>query len=213
MSGAAFTVSLDARDFVSHTLEGLARGLTPANIARPIGQGVAQLVKAHLTALDTARQNDLGGTPTHFYRKGAQATTWSPVAEGVVIRVDHQGIAQRYFGGTIKAKPGGALTIPADPEAYGKRAREFNNLRLVVFGESGRAALVTAIASNIRIGKRGVKAVSSTVQRVMYWLVKSVTQEPDPTVLPTDDAIDGATTLAVTSYAQGIIERERGKKS
>lgn len=193
-------LTIDVKDRISPMLANLRRGLEPGNIAKPIGQGVAALFKAHFTALNTARANTLGGQRTNFYRRAANATRWEQTGDGVTIVVEQQGIAQRYFGGKIAAKPGKALTIPADPEAYGKRAGEFNDLKLVVFARSGRAALVKAMATNIRLGKKGVKAVSSQRERVMYWLVKSVTQEKDPTVIPTEAAIRGAAVIAVRNH-------------
>ena len=207
----SLALAISVKNQVTPFLRDLDRNLAPDRLARPIGQGLVQLFKAHFTALDTARANTLGGQRTHFYRGAARGTSWQPVAGGVLIAINQLGIAQRYFGGKIEANQGKALTIPADPEAYGRRARSFNDLRLVVFKDTGKAALVKTMATNIRFTKKRkeVKAVSSQIQRIMYWLVKSVTQRPDPTVLPNDQAVRGAAVLAVRFYIQGL-KRGRG---
>jgi len=208
MSGLAIEISI--RDTATLALRALKAGIKPARLQRPAGAAVTQLFRNHFTALNAARANQMGGTRTNFYAGAARSTSWQPVPDGLVIAVNKQGIRQRFFGGTINAKPGKALTIPADPAAYGKRAREFNNLHVAIFkGSTGNAigALFTNAATNISIGKRGVKAKSSTIERVMYWLVKSVTQRPDPTVLPTDAAITGAALTGMRQYIAAIVAR------
>jgi len=108
----------------------LADGVKRPEVRRVMGRGVATRLRKHFSELDSKRANRLGGKRTHFYgevRKSVQ----NPLVEapdGVMVAINHVGIAQRYFGGVIEAKPGSKLTIPVHPEAHGKRAREFNDL-------------------------------------------------------------------------------------
>ena len=200
MSGLAITVNIS--DAVTPLLRRAQAELGPGRVSAALAGDFEKLTKRHLVALGAARHH--GYADRNFYAEASAATAATSNALGVTVTIRHEGIAQRYFGGTITAKPGSALTIPADPEAYGHRAREFNNLRLVIFGNTGRAALVTARATNIRIGKRGVKAVSSTIERVMYWIVKSVNQRPDPTVLPTDAVFQDAAATGLNRIVAGL---------
>src|SRR5207244_3980510 len=126
MSGVSVRIGIDNR--AARVLAALRGNLAASKSGKAVGQSVVQLFKAHFTALNTARANRLGGARTNFYANAARGTSWQPVPGGLLVSVQSQGIAQRYFGGTISAKPGGALTIPATADAYGHRAREFNNL-------------------------------------------------------------------------------------
>jgi len=116
----------------------------------------------------------------------------------VMIGVNQIGIRQRLLGGDIKPVNAGALTIPAVPEAYGKRAREFNNLRFAfaLNPATGKMmpALVEAEASQVKIGKikkdgsRTITHTSNTTAKIaIFWLLGKVSQKPDPTVLPSDE--------------------------
>lgn len=171
-----------------------------------VGRSMQQTVKNHLEEIsrDTLHHrsaDSLGAARTGFYERASQAVQ-APQAEddGVSVSILHQGLAQRYFGGTIRAKEGHLLTIPARTEAYGKRAREFANLRLIMF-PSGAGALVEREATVWKGGKspRGARKIAGSIAEktkgteigggVFYWLVQQVHQDPDPTVLPTSEAI------------------------
>jgi len=150
------------------------------HIAPIIGRSGVQVVQDHFTQLDATRRNRLGGRRTHFYAAAARSTNFRITANGVQVAINHVGIAQRYYGGTIKPVNAKLLTIPAAAEAYGKRAREFGKLD-VVFGRQGVVGLA-------KPGRPGQKA-RSRPGKILYWLVKSVTQSADKTVLPTDKEI------------------------
>jgi hypothetical protein len=113
---------------------------------------VRTLVQDHLGALDANRANQLGGKRTHFYAAAARGVSYATGSEGVDISIHQTGIAQRYFGGTIKPVNSKYLTIPADPESYGHRAGEFNNLMLL-WGKNGPYALAERESQDISIRK------------------------------------------------------------
>jgi hypothetical protein len=163
----------------------LVMGNAVANALKDRFAEIAQDQSHHVTA------SRLGAVPTGFYeqaRQGVQLPSLEP--EGVSVAINKRGIAQRVFGGTITRVKAKALAIPARAEAYGKLPSEFNNLRLVVFG-GGKAALVERTATVVRGGARGAGTGRSKGDEiggnVFFWLVKSVHQEPDPTILPDEE--------------------------
>lgn len=172
------------------------------NAAPKVGPGVTRLVFDHLVARDSSHPNRLGGQRTHFYSQAAQATTWEAQGGDVRISIAHLGVRQRFLGGVIRPVNKKALAIPARAEAYGKTPGEFQDLKLVVF-RSGASALVQADQSLIRFvrsrkdGTIKLKRMGSRGGLVMFWLVKSVRQAPDPGVLPTKQALaeEAITTL------------------
>jgi hypothetical protein len=207
---SAIAINIDVQTTLPAEMAAKAAQLAPATLHREIAAPLARFTKSHLLKVNADRPNLLGGRRTNFYAGAARSTTWQADANAATITIEHQGFAQRLHGGKISARPGKALAIPADAEAYGRSPREFNNLRLVVFGQTGRAALVTARATNITVGKRGVKAKSSSIERVLYWLVKSVTQRADRSVLPTDQEYTDNATAHLTRYLDRLLARQGG---
>jgi len=149
--------------------------------------GVSDYLKAFLYRLDQDRPNHLGGERTHFYRHAADGITKEVREDGADIIINETGFRQRLLGGTIEAKNVKNLTIPAIAEAYGHRATEFD-LQFIMF-KSGAKALV---------GKSGED------RRVWYWLVESVTQEADPDVLPSTDAMAAAAINSVKAWFNNV---------
>lgn len=133
----------------------------------------AKTVRENFRQLDQQRHR---GGRHHYYGQAARATTWHTTANDGFIVVDHVGIAQRYFGGTIRAKNGGALTIPVkDSPGEGRRASEFNDL-FAVYNDGGMRGFLARLDASGNI-------------EPLYWLRKSVTQKADSSVLPTDDEL------------------------
>lgn len=202
MSGIAITIEskdLDAAIAKADELGALAQS---ADLRLIAGRAMQQAVSAHLFALaqDSAHHvisESLGAERTGFYEDAAQAAenpgALQAVPDGALLSIAQEGLAQRYFGGTIEAKAGSFLTIPAQAQAYGHRAREFSNLRLIMF-PSGLAALIDKDEPEHEGG-------------VMYWLVRSVTQAADPTVLPTEDAMLDPAITAVRDQISTVFER------
>ncbi len=165
-------------------------------VLRAAGTGLKQTLVDHLSQLDKDdvhhhSSSSLGAQQVHFYGS-AVGSVQNPQIEGddeVSVSINSVGLAQRYYGGVIGAKNKKWLTIPAVADAYGKRAGSFNNLRFVLF-RPDLAALVETMAKSTKTAANGVvKRTGETAVkgRVVYWLKKEVTQEGDPTVLPTDD--------------------------
>jgi len=197
-------------DQATGSLADLIEQVKPARAARVVAPAAANLFRTHLFKLNDERPNRLGGKRTNFFSQAAKAT--SATAEGGTVKVNvaHVGIRQRVEGGTIRPTNGRKfLTIPARSEAYGTRAKEHPFL-VPIFFRSGAGALVEADRSDLGARdealsgrRRGDEPAAAEFERgggVWFWLVKSVTQRPDPTVLPDRAAIIGASTQALDAW-------------
>ncbi|HEU0123992.1 MAG TPA: hypothetical protein VFQ91_25900, partial [Bryobacteraceae bacterium] len=181
----AISATISVKDGATPVLVEAARRLSPATVAKVAGREGQNFTRQHFIRLNAERPNELGGKRTNFYAQAARGTTHTADAKGATISVNQVGIRQRIQGGTILPKrAGGFLTIPARAEAHGKSAREFNNLK-VLYGRGGQpVALVEADATRVKQTKKGFKSIGEIGGGVMYWLVKRVEQQPDPSVMP-----------------------------
>ena len=184
------------KDTATPWLREMRRRVTPHGLAVQVGPRATRLVQMNFISLG---RNAKGWPSTHFYGRTAEATNWQEGFGFVMLVVNQIGIRQRLLGGDIKPVNAGALTIPAAPEAYGKGAGEFHNLQFgfAVNPETGTmmACLKETMATQIRIGQKrkdgsqSVTPISTNLGvKVMYWLAKGVHQEPDPRVLPSEEA-------------------------
>lgn len=175
----------------------LSEGVKRPDVRKVMGRAIGNALRRHFTTLDQERPNQLGGRRTHFYgqaRRGVQQPELVG-GDGVKVEIDKLGIAQRYFGGTIEREDGGLLTIPVNPAAYGHRAREFD-LTPIYFGD-GSGILVDDTNPESRGG----------IGEVFYRLVRSVHQDPDPSVLPSDEALSQVALEAGEDYIGILIDR------
>ncbi|WP_221029902.1 hypothetical protein [Actomonas aquatica] len=168
-------------------------------VRRVMGRAIATSLRKHFSKLDRERPNKLGGRRTHFWGQVRRSVQQPALIadEGVMISINHVGIAQRYFGGIIQARPGGKLTIPVHPEAHGRRAREFD--LTPIFFADGSGILVDDTNPNAPGG----------IGEVYYRLVDQVDQEPDPTVLPDDDQLEAVGLDAGEDYVRTLLAREK----
>jgi hypothetical protein len=172
----------------------------PASINRWAAGAVANTLRGHFRALAAERHGTAfpGVKPPHnFYADAARATTWEADENRASVSVAHRGIRLRFEGGTVRPVNAKFLAIPARAEAYGRRPREFDDLKPIFFKHSG--ALVQTEQQQVRVRKRKSGAYSFKIEPggelgggVMFWLVKSATHAADPTVLPTDEALHAA---------------------
>lgn len=181
----------------------LARAMQPAAINPVVGRSGVNTLREHFFGLNASRPNKLGGKRTQFYADAARGTSSTVLPDGALISVNQVGIRQRLRGGEIRAGANGSgkkwLAIPARAEAHGKRAGEFNDLRFVLF-RSGTAALVRADSTKLVRKKGKLVAGASQGGEVMYWLKRSATQRPDPTVLPYPEQVAARLDRDVGAY-------------
>jgi hypothetical protein len=74
--------------------------------------------------------------------------------------------------------------------------------------EPGRrgGALVTNLQTGLKRTKTGFKSAGQSGGVVMFWLVKSVSQEPDPKVMIGEEALTAAVTKAMTEHLATRLE-------
>jgi hypothetical protein len=163
-----------------------------------VGGALRNAVVTHLEGLGPNKR--FPDATTGFYKQAAESTT-APEIDGEVVSVSitQEGMRQRLLGGHITQNTPGKtyLTIPNEGFAYGRLAPEFDGLKFsFVRNEEGylAPALVATdllVLSGAKRRKKGTRPIL-TVGDVLYWLVISVYQQPDPTVIPTDEEIEQA---------------------
>jgi len=206
----AYSITIHAEDNASSMLAAIQAGLTVESLRKPVGAAVVLLFQKHFLALPP---NKMGWASSGFWAKCARATNWTPSADGVDVNVDELGARQRLLGGEIHPTAGHKyLTIPARAEAYGKRAGEFDDLH-VAFGRNGPYALVQNISQLVSFGRKR-KDGSRTLTPgdeigglVMFWLVKSVHQDADPDVIPSDEEIIDTAMATIASAVSRFLDR------
>ncbi len=207
------TVEIDIQDHATAAVERLGGALSADRLGPMIGAAEVLLFQNHFRSLPDNRQ---GWPSTGFWGRAARATSWNLTGDGVVVSVNQQGVRQRYFGGVIEPVNAKFLTIPARAEAYGKRASEFNDLVPVFHRVGGQAvpwALVEAPQTTFSLGKRrkdGSRKVSDQTEiggLVYFWLVKSVNQQADPDVLPSDAEVTETAVKAIEAAVVRALAR------
>ena len=203
----SFAIDIDDKELLklNRAATTVAGELGGNSVRLIMGRAAQQVVKQHFSDLASDAQHHrtatrLGANRTGFYLDAADKTQDPHLEEGgVSVSVKKRGIAQRLFGGTITPTTKKWLTIPATAEAYGKRAPEIEGLKFVLFGP-GKAALVMPGA---KITQPSTGKTTELQGKVYFWLVKSVTQAADPSVIPTDAEI----LEPVVSNARSYLER------
>jgi hypothetical protein len=210
MSDEAFTITLEGKGEGADKLQKLYQQGLPAGFHEKIAQAGAELVRGHLQRLDSTRANVLGGKRSHFYWNAAQTVRGIPTVAGAEITINHLGLRQRWLGGDIYPVNARKLAIPARSESYGIPPKEFPGDLTVITFRSGAMALVKDEQTHsvddagnytTRSAAKGQrKSRKKTIGLVEYWLVDSVHQAPDPTVLPSPEELLNAVTEAASEY-------------
>lgn len=169
------TIALQIDDQVTPWVKRMQAAEKSPRLRKVGAHAGAKTVRQHFARLDRERH---GSGPHHYYAQAARSTTGVVRGDDMLVVVDHVGIEQRFFGGTIRARRAKALTIPVKgSEAEGRRASEFDGLFAVMRDGGMRGFLA-------RVGAGGKL-------EPLFWLRKSVTQKADPSVLPTEDKLLG----------------------
>jgi hypothetical protein len=178
------TVNVATKDLATPAVRRISTALSGDGAKKVIGRSARNTLRSHFFELNSSRPNQMGGPRTNFYTQVGRSVQ-TPVVQGggVSISINQVGLRQRFYGGTILPQKGKYLTIPADVSAYGKRAREFSDLHAIFF-RSGAGALIT---------KAG---------QTMFWLARKAVQKPDPSVLPTADALLAPAVQDLRSYLE-----------
>lgn len=200
----AFTIGVegDARPQFARVIDNLRR----PDLRKVMGRAIATKLRTHFSERDKTKPNKFGGKRTHFWGQVRRSIQQPELigGDGIKIAINHVGAAQRFFGGDIEPVNRDWLTIPARAEAYGKRAREFDDLHFVFF-RTGLAALVQNEQTKLGGGKK--KKNETLGGGILFWLVKHVHQDPDPTVLPREDELRDAAFESGDKYLTALAQR------
>lgn len=168
--------------------------LDPRKLNATVANASRTEFRRHLLEANRSRPNALGGTRTNFYQKAAGATVARYDADGVTITVGQLGFRQRVLGGTIRPRKSKYLTIPAHADAHGKRAGEFSDLH-PIYNRTGqpialaRGLAGSAVSLGANRGNRRRQGASQDAFQILFWLRKSVTQKPDPSLIPSEQKL------------------------
>lgn len=174
--------------------------LRSGEIEKAMGQGTSNLIRSHLSRLSLSRKNKLGGQRTNFYGKAARSVNQKESPGVSIVSINWQGLQQRWLGGPISAgkstspvtgQPTKYLTIPAVAAAYGKRASELSDLHLL-FGKSKKPY-----------------ALANPSGQIYFKLKPMVSQDADPSVLPTEQEMADAAAEAANDKIELIIKEGR----
>ena len=164
----------------------------PRSLLQAAARGVRKLLQQHFKMRDQT-PNQLGGKRTHFWLDVYKSTQLGEVTDSYAV----VGIGDARFGGKlhdntitpgkgISSKTGAPtrnLSIPVDPEAYGRRPAVFES-------ETGLKLIPLSIGG--RIGALGTSGGVGRLLVVRYILVKRVFVPRDPNALPADQAMEAA---------------------
>lgn len=207
MSGVTFIL-----DEATPLLERVGSAAAAKGLALVGGRAVGTLVRDHLVALNADRHR----YGRNYYAQAARSVHVRSVPQGAAVGISQIGFRQRLLGGTIRAGQNGSgkkfLTIPAEgvPDAYSETAREHDDLQIArrVNPKTGHLmwCLIRNASTPISIRRRKQKdgSIKTTIKagaivggEVVFWLVRSVTQRADPSVLPSGEAMNTAASDAI----------------
>jgi len=197
-------ITLNLQSAIAAAKERLRSALESQEFFRAMAQGVARLIRGHLALLDATRKNALGGKRTHFYAAAAKSLYVEAEEGGSAVTIPAVGFRQRYEGGPILPVVSKWLTIPATAEAYGRRAREFDDIEFAIIG--GKPALVRKEdqGSVDFISGKVIPKAKRKKAAVLFWLRKSVFQQADPTVMPSDLEMEAAAVFGGEAYLASL---------
>ncbi len=178
-------------------------GLGRPSDMEAVGRSGVRFTQQHLRKNPS---NQRGWPSTGFWGQSVRSGNFVvlPLAQPtVVITFGPVGLAQHIFGGKIRSR-GKKLTIPVAAEAYGKRAREFSDLKLVVIPGKGTWLAKSNFQTLARTKRGGVsrrgrgEKIEREQLKFMYRLVDEVDQPGHRERFPKfeDIAANAAETLA-----------------
>lgn len=222
-------LTIDIGDFATSAIALIKRRVAEGALNKVMQRGMVNQVKEHFRRLDSQRANALSGRRSHFYADASRETHAGPLnAESFTVAISKVGVAQRYYGGQIRAVKSKWLTIPVHKKTYNRAAREFdldfrpvnNELAFLVFPNKSRrereeAVQAAAMGQSSSGGSRKRRrAKGGPAQPVIAFVLKrEVWQEPDPSVLPTDEELEDEAVSAGNEYLQQLSDFTEARRS
>ncbi len=165
-----------------------------------IGERASEVTRNHLNAIAQTRHRTaerLGAAPSGYWAQAAEKTSFRADEKGATVSINQPGISRVEHDVTIVPGAGKKyLTIPAMAEAYNQRAYRMDLIAIVRNIQGVRRA--------IALGKVSGKG-KDRVETVWYWLVKSVTQKQDRSLLPSDEEYRLAALAGARDYVDRLI--------
>ena len=210
-------ISVNINDGATPAAKAMIASLNGPGLVKAGADEVRVELREHFALLEQTRPNKNAWPRQHFWADVRQTVNAPVVASAntATVSITHYAINQRLMGGYIFPKNGKKyLTIPARPEAYGKKAAEIPGLRFG-FAENKYGnlapALVQTAAQAVKFGrtkKDGTRTVTpGAYGDAFYFLVKKVFQPADPSVLPTEAKIAAAAQRGANLYAEAMADR------
>lgn len=196
------SLSVKIEDNATPEIGRVQQVLNPRKIAAIIGPACSRAVRQHFLTLGT---NKKGWLSTHFYSRAARATSWQTVSGGIVVSVNQIGVRSRFFGGTIRPVKRKMLAIPIDAESYGKLPGDFSKESLFVFHDkkSGKTFLMRRLEET---DGRGKNKATTTRMQALFLLTRSVTQQENRSILPSDDELNDVASEAIIKRLEAVGE-------
>ena len=207
------TITIKVTDNVTPAVRKLI-DLQGAKAYKVASVAMGEAVRSHFVARDLV-PNKRGWPKTHFYDRARKQTHFASTASEASVSVSLVGFATHFLGKPEVIKPvnGKYLTLPAIPQAYGRRAREFSDLvfRMVPDMQGGsRPALVRAQQTVFSLGRRrkdGTRSIKNPIEvggEVYFWLVRSVKPKPHPEAFPTDQVLQEAIVRELNAFVESL---------
>lgn len=176
-------VKLNNADTIQRKLRRFFSPALKKRVSIAAGTAARETMRAHFYKLHNERTRNVTGSG--FYAEAADLSFYDIRSDGTLwAGTTKKGVTQRYYGGTITAgKSSKLLTIPVHPQAYGRRARSFDDLVLIRSGTPGMLVL----------GKAGKNSFFTA----FYILVPQVYQKPDKSVAPEQSLLTGKVLAAI----------------
>lgn len=186
------TVTIDNKEALDAIAEAAGKA-SPSRLAKIVARSSETFVSGHLFGLANARHK--AGHMFNFYAAAADSVTSETYEGDALVRISHEGLALRYFGGIVKpsgrpslvtGRPIRMLAIPARPEAEQHTPGDFSGLFLIKSRKLGKAYLA---------GKKAGGMIG-----ILFRLVPETVHQADETVLPSAGALQENAVLAIMEH-------------
>ena len=191
------SVTIEGADIVGAILGATAGELKARQrLNKVAGEGAARLVRDHLMQRNRSVDRDPGWEPSNYWANAAESAYSSSDADGATVHIPWAGVRWHRYGGTIEPRNAKALAIPLRPENKGVYpSKKFPNR-----GD--------AFVYRPKSGDKAFLATSDNGKLTLHYiLLKSVSKDPDPTVLPSDDDILAAAVAPAQKLINSILSK------
>ncbi len=165
-------------------------------MARFVGRHTTEYLEDELgTTHKTA--SALGAEPTHFFAKAAGFVRASGTDDGVTMTMQRAGLSRAFFTYHLRPIRSRLLTIPIKKESYGKRAREFKDLKWRKFTQADKNAGRTDTVGLV-LGRPPEYGDGMFI--ALFIGAKKTTVPQDRNILPSDDEWLAEASAGLTAY-------------